>query len=91
MPPRTVWISFLIERPPSSRYEGSREHIARHGVTWQEVEQACLYGQPDETRWARGRLLVRGRTLGGRPLFCVLAPVSGDSEAYAVVTAYEEG
>lgn len=96
MSPRKVtWIAVLFELPASRRYPGSRLHIARHNVTWQEAEEACLYGQPDQTVWIdaspRGtRLLqVYGRTLGGRPLLCSPKPAPElDEDGYYVITAY---
>ena len=61
------------------------------------MEQACLYGEADLTQWVDAsppgtRLLhVYGRTLGGRPLFCLLKPAPEVADdAYYVITAYEK-
>ncbi|MFD4429245.1 hypothetical protein [Nocardia sp. NPDC058497] len=64
----------------------SEAHIAAHGVTPSEVEQATLrprYLQPgrDETT------LLFGRTTAGRYLFVVLAEAV-DGRSY-IVTAYD--
>lgn len=96
-PQRVTWIALLLERPPSGDYEGSRLHIARHDVDWHEVEEACLYGNPDRTVWVPSsppgtRLLrVYARTLAGRPLLCILKPAPEvDDDAYYVVTAHNK-
>ena len=49
----------------------NREHIARHGVSSQEVEEACR-GRPKVLRGRCGRYLVLGRTAEGRYLLVVL-------------------
>ena len=48
------------------------EHIARHGVSTDEVEQVCL-SQPKVRRGRCGRYLVLGRTRAGRHLLVVVA------------------
>ena len=52
--------------------EANIEHIARHDVSPEEVEQACRI-QPKVRRGRCGRYLVLGRTAEGRYLLVVLA------------------
>ena len=52
--------------------EDNEEHIGRHGVTAEEVEQVC-FSRPLVRRRREQRRLVYGRTMAGRYLFIVLA------------------
>ena len=52
------------------------EHIARHEVTPEEVEQVCRF-KPKIRRGRCGRYLVLGRTAEGRYLLVVLSPKDG--------------
>jgi uncharacterized DUF497 family protein len=64
--------------------DANTEHIARHAVEPEEVEEACLVA-PMLRRGKSGRLAVYGRTMAGRRLLVVLAPKgAGD---YYVITA----
>ena len=55
--------------------EGNVSHIAKHGVTPDEVEEA-LSDAPVVFRGRDGRYLAHGRTEGGRLLFVVYATTS---------------
>lgn len=59
-------------------------HIARHGVTMQEVEQVCAGTFTTRQSYA-GRVLLVGSTYDGRMLAVVLEPQ--DNREYYVVTA----
>ena len=59
-------------------------HIARHGVTPEEVRKACE-SRPLVRRGRYGRLAAYGRTAAGRFLLIILSPRAGG--AYYVVTA----
>lgn len=64
--------------------ERNEEHIARHGVTREEVEDA-VRNKPFVTRARDGTYRVIGQTLGGRYLTVIVAPrVDGP---FYVVTA----
>jgi uncharacterized protein len=52
--------------------EDNEEHIARHGITPDEVEQVC-FSQPLVRKGREGRRLVYGQTAAGRYLFIALA------------------
>lgn len=60
-------------------------HIARHGVTPQEVEE-IYYGKPITNRTYKGRILVVGSTRKSRVLTVILAPTA-EEQVYYVVTA----
>lgn len=61
---------------PITWTERSEDHIARHGVRPDEVEEA-IYGRPRwVTRGKGGTTLVYARTLAGRYLLVVVAPAS---------------
>ena len=64
--------------------EQNEEHIARHGVTPEEVREVCE-SLPLVRRERHNRLAVYGRTLAGRHLLAILEPSSGG--ASYVVTA----
>lgn len=52
--------------------EDNEEHIARHGVGTDEVEQVC-FSRPLIRKGREGRHLVYGQTAAGRYLLIVLA------------------
>lgn len=60
------------------------EHIAKHGVTPQEVEEAC-FNEPFILKARKTRYLVYGRSDNGRYLFMVTAHRA--KEAARIVTA----
>jgi uncharacterized DUF497 family protein len=70
--------------------ESSEEHIARHGVTIEEVTDVVA---ERTTRWFRitRQPLYRlyGRTEAGRYLLVVLVPSTDDPGAWYVATARE--
>jgi uncharacterized DUF497 family protein len=51
----------------------NEEHIARHHIEPEEVEEVCL-GRPYVSRTREGKLRVIGQTDGGRYLIVILAP-----------------
>ncbi|MBI2303641.1 MAG: BrnT family toxin [Chloroflexi bacterium] len=61
-------------------------HIARHGVTPEEVEEVC-HGEPVVQVGKKGRSLVFGPTLSGRILTVVLDAESSPGGVYYPVTA----
>jgi uncharacterized DUF497 family protein len=56
--------------------DASREHIDRHGVTPQEVEEVC-FSRPVLMRSRHGTRLAYGQTLAGRYLLVVLRLMDG--------------
>ena len=60
------------------------EHIARHGVTVDEVNETCD-GRFIVLQGYVGRLVIVGQTFGGRALSVVVEPEP--EEMYYVVTA----
>ena len=60
------------------------EHIARHDVIPQEVEEVCE-GDPFWSETYQGRLRLVGNTKAGRTLTIILAPKTNDT--YYPVTA----
>jgi uncharacterized protein len=66
-------------------HQSSEDHIARHGVTWTDVEEALV--GPVVIRLAQGDVRqILGRTIGGRPLAIYVVPDDDASSVY-VVTA----
>ncbi|MGH9785887.1 MAG: BrnT family toxin, partial [Terriglobia bacterium] len=68
--------------------DGNRNHVARHGVTPEEAEQAMANSLlPAETNWRRGELrtVCVGSTDTGRRLGVVYTVRSG---LIRIVTAY---
>lgn len=61
-------------------------HIARHGVTPEEVEEACHAGDPYTDQGKQGRIRLLGLTVSGRMLAVILDPES-EQGAYYPVTA----
>lgn len=76
--------------------EVNEDHISRHGVTPWEVEDMITQGEFTcirHPRWRKGgkyawRFLLRGRTLGGRPLLVVVDRIGVDR--LRPVTAWED-
>lgn len=76
--------------------EDNEEHLSRHGVTPWEVEEMITQGEFECTRhpkWRKGgkyagRFLLRGRTLGGRPLLIVVDRIG--PERLRPVTAWQD-
>ncbi|MFF5109953.1 hypothetical protein [Streptosporangium sp. NPDC000509] len=67
--------------------ERSEEHIARHGVTPEEVEQVVFTRPYWEAAGREGSTLIYGVTDDGRYLLVVLVESVAESGAWYVVTA----
>lgn len=72
----------------------NREHIARHRVTVEEVEEVC-HGKYKVVESYRKRLLLLGKTSKGRLLAIVLSPEDRDlrlyeGNLYYPITAFEK-
>lgn len=63
----------------------NEQHIAEHGVTADEVEEACQTKPIQARRTRDDKYAVFGTTCGGRHLTVILAPRGKNS--YYVVTA----
>jgi uncharacterized DUF497 family protein len=61
--------------------EERTEHIARHGVTPQEVEEAC-FGQA---------LVQRGKSEGENPVYYVLGQTEAGRYLFCVVIGFPDG
>ena len=57
------------------------EHIARHGVTPEEVEQSC-FGKP---------LVLRAKSYGENPVYYVLGQTDAGRYLFAVVIQFPDG
>lgn len=66
--------------------DGNIEHIARHHVTPEEVEEVC-HGQFIVGEAYGGRFLIIGPTLSGRMLGIILGPIRRKKGIYYTVTA----
>jgi len=62
------------------------DHIARHDVTADEVEEICKSNQLVQ-QGKKGRLAVSGKTAAGRFLVVILDP-EPEPDAYYPITAY---
>ena len=62
------------------------EHLAQHGVSPEEAEQACRI-RPYTLRTRGGRYLVLGHTDAGRYLTVIVAPLGGGQAK--IITARE--
>lgn len=72
----------------------NREHIARHAVTLDEVEEVC-HRQHRVVESYRNRIVIIGKTNDERKLVIVLSPEDRDLRPYEVgiyyvITAFEE-
>jgi uncharacterized DUF497 family protein len=85
--PAKVWIGDILI---SERIE---EKIRRkHGVRPEEVEEACRFGNHERVVWHDHhnygrRLIVVGRTRGGRRLVVILSPVDEPNGVWSLRTA----
>lgn len=72
----------------------NREHIARHSITPEEVEEACS-GEHQAVKSYRKRVQIKGKTSTGKDLSIVLSPEDSNLQPYGegiyyVITAYYE-
>ena len=67
--------------------QGNVHHIARHGVTKEEVEEVLLHSTDMDTSRSSGRPVVFGDTSTGRHLFVVYELI--DAETAYPITAYD--
>jgi uncharacterized DUF497 family protein len=79
MPIRIRWIEWSNE---------SRDHIALHGVTTEEVEDVA-FGEHHARRGREGRYQLIGQSAGGRYITVFIVPTRIAREEYYVVTARE--
>ncbi|MBU3978407.1 hypothetical protein KJ980_03570 [Patescibacteria group bacterium] len=74
--------------------EWNREHLARHSISPEEVEEVC-HGKYKISESYRKRLLIVGKTTRGRKIAIVLSPQDRslkyyDNGVYYVITAFEK-
>ncbi len=74
--------------------EWNREHLARHSISPEEVEEVC-HGNYEITESYRKRLLIVGKTKRGRKIAVVLSPEDRNLKYYGkgiyyVITAFEK-
>lgn len=74
--------------------EWNREHLARHGISPEEVEEVC-HGKYKITESYRKRLLIVGKTIKDRQIAIVLSPEDRKLKYYGngiyyVITAFEK-
>lgn len=74
--------------------EWNREHLARHNISPEEVEEIC-HRKYKITESYRKRLLIVGKTTKGRKIVIVLSPEDRNLEYYGngiyyVITAFEK-
>jgi len=72
----------------------NREHITRHDITPEEIEEVC-HGKHQAKESYRSRILITGKTKAGRNLFIVLSPEDRNLKPYGkgiyyVITAFEK-
>ncbi|HJZ05290.1 hypothetical protein A2634_00765 [Candidatus Amesbacteria bacterium RIFCSPHIGHO2_01_FULL_48_32] len=72
----------------------NREHLARHHITPEEVEEVCN-GDHQTTESYRKRIMVKGQTKTGKNLSIILSPEDTNLKPYGggiyyVITAYYE-
>jgi len=71
----------------------NKNHIAKHGITINEIEVVC-HGEHEARESYRKRFLLIGKTKRGRQLAIVLSPEDRDLKIYGngfyyVITAFE--
>lgn len=72
----------------------NKRHIAKHGVTIEEVEEVC-HGKHTITKSFRKRIMLVGETKKGRRLAIVLSPENRNLDTYNegiyyLITSYEK-
>ncbi len=72
----------------------NKEHIARHGISSEEVEEVC-HGKYETIESYRKRILVLGKTKAGKLLAVALSPEDRNLKEYGngiyyPVTAFEK-
>ena len=59
----------------------NKEHIAKHGVSSEEVEEVC-HGDFKVVESYRKRLQIEGKTKNGKKLIIILSPEDRDLKTY---------
>lgn len=72
---------------PDNNPRGNVQHIARHNVTVEEVEEVLQNPKDSDTSRSSGRPVVFGDTRAGRHLIVIYEVV--DASAAYPITAYE--
>lgn len=67
--------------------EWNEEHISRHGISSEEVEEVCSYPGRILRRGRAGSYVVFGRTAGGKELMVVLARRGPHPDTFYPITA----
>lgn len=72
----------------------NKKHIAKHGVTIEEIEEVC-HGEHKITKSFRKRVMLVGKTKDGRRLAIVLSPEDRNLNTYKegtyyLITSYEK-
>ncbi|HSW47847.1 MAG TPA: hypothetical protein VLG67_02090 [Candidatus Saccharimonadales bacterium] len=73
----------------------NREHLAKHKITQDEVEEVCLSGKYKAEKSYRNRIQLIGKTKKGKLLAIALSPEDRNLKYYGqgiyyVITAYEK-
>ena len=74
--------------------EWNKDHIAKHNVTPEEVEEIC-HGKHQAILSFRGRIQLSGNTKSGKKLIIILSPEDRNLKKYGKgnyypITAFEE-
>ncbi len=74
--------------------EWNKEHIARHGVTPEEVEEVC-HRNPQNFESYKKRVIIVGKTKSGKKLTIVLSDEDRNRQpykigSYYVITAFQK-
>ena len=74
--------------------EWNKEHLTKHGITIEEVEEVC-HGKHEARKSYRKRILLIGKTKRGRQLAIVLSPEDRNFKIYGngfyyVITAFDK-
>ncbi len=72
----------------------NKDHIAKHEISVEEVEEAC-HGQHEVVESYRKRLLIIGKTKQGKLIVIVLSPEDKnlqpyENDIYYPITAFEK-
>lgn len=75
--------------------EWNKEHIQRHNVTIEEVEEVCLHKHKTYETY-HGRIEIEGKTLAGRKLKIILSSEDRNLQSYGPgifypITVFKKG
>ncbi len=83
----TLTLTYVIKISGLIWDEWNRGHLSRHGITPEEVEEAC-HNRPEAIKSYRNRIQVSGKLKSGKRITIILSPEDRNLKSYGEETYY---